>query len=72
VTRELLAAAEERLARHVGPIARVLVAQAAKGVSEAGLLIERLADHIQDPAARQSFLAAMEHASSRKQTGGQG
>jgi class 3 adenylate cyclase len=60
VTPELLAAAEERLARHVGPIARLLVTQAAKDVADAGELVDRLALRIDDPAARESFLAAMQ------------
>jgi class 3 adenylate cyclase len=60
VTPELLSWAEAHLARHVGPIARLLVAQAAKEVSEAGQLGERLAGHIGDATARRTFLAAME------------
>jgi class 3 adenylate cyclase len=60
VTPELLSWAEAHLARHVGPIARLLVAQAAKEVSEAGQLGERLAAHIGDAAARAAFLTALE------------
>jgi class 3 adenylate cyclase len=60
VTPELLSSAEARLARHVGPIARLLVARAAKDAADAGQLAERLAVHISDSAARESFLAAME------------
>lgn len=60
LTAGLLSSAEARLARHVGPIARVLVGQAAKEALDAGDLAERLARHIGDPAERRSFLAAME------------
>ena len=59
VSPEALAAAEERLARHVGPIARVLVAQAAREAGDVAALAERLAGHIGDPAARKAFLAEM-------------
>jgi hypothetical protein len=64
ITPKALLAAEERLARHLGPIARVLVAQAAREVTDTGRLAERLAVHIADPAARRAFLAAMEEGSS--------
>jgi class 3 adenylate cyclase len=60
VTPAFLAVLEERLARHVGPIARVLVARAAKEPGDTGRLIDRLAAHIADPAAREAFLASME------------
>jgi class 3 adenylate cyclase len=59
LTPAALAIVEERLARHLGPIARVLVAQAAKESGDTGRLIERLAAHIADPTARETFLAAM-------------
>jgi class 3 adenylate cyclase len=59
-TPALLAVVEERLARHLGPIARVLVAQAAKDGGDTGRLLDRLAAHIADPAAREAFLASME------------
>jgi len=59
LTPAALAIVEERLARHLGPIARVLVAQAAKESGDTGRLIERLAAHIADPAARETFRAAM-------------
>lgn len=57
---ETLVAAERRLARHVGPIARVLVAQAARGATDGAHLVARLAEHITDPAARKAFLAEMQ------------
>jgi class 3 adenylate cyclase len=64
ITPSFLAAAEERLARHVGPIARVLVNQAAKDAPDAGQLAERLAAHVDGPAARESFLTALGEVSS--------
>jgi class 3 adenylate cyclase len=60
VTPAILAVVEERLARHLGPIARVLVAQAAKENTDSGRLVDRLAAHIADPAAREAFLSSME------------
>jgi class 3 adenylate cyclase len=62
VTPEVLGAAEAQLARYVGPIARVLVAQAAREASDTAGLAERLASHIHDPAARQAFVTAMDRA----------
>jgi class 3 adenylate cyclase len=64
VTAKALAVAEDRLARHLGPIARVLVAQAARETIDTGRLAERLASHIADPVARRAFLAAMEEGGS--------
>jgi class 3 adenylate cyclase len=62
ITPEVLAAAETALATHVGPIARVLVAQASKDAADAAALTERLALHIDDPAKREAFLRAMDEA----------
>jgi class 3 adenylate cyclase len=59
ITPAVLAAAETRLASHIGPIARVLVAQAAKHASDTVELAERLAVHIDDPAKRAAFLNAL-------------
>lgn len=59
VSAEALAVAERRLARHLGPIARLLVAQAAREVTDGAQLTARLAEHITDPAARKAFLAEM-------------
>jgi class 3 adenylate cyclase len=59
ISPAFLAAAEERLARHVGPIARVLVAQAARGASDAGSLADLLATHIEDVGAREAFVAGL-------------
>jgi class 3 adenylate cyclase len=62
ITPSVLATAEMRLARHVGPIARVLVSQAAKDASDTVSLADRLALHIDDPAERTAFLNAMDEA----------
>ena len=64
ITPAVLAAAEEHLARHVGPIARLLVARTAKGAADTVELIDRLAGHIDDPVKREVFLAAMDSADS--------
>jgi class 3 adenylate cyclase len=66
ITPELLSALEMRLAHHVGPIARFLVARAAKEAGDASSLADWLARHIDDPAARRSFLAAMEGGDPRR------
>jgi class 3 adenylate cyclase len=62
ITPTVLAMVETRLATHVGPIARVLVAQAAKEASDTGALVDRLALHIDDPAKRAAFVRAMDDA----------
>jgi hypothetical protein len=62
ITPTVLATAEMRLATHVGPIARVLVAQASKEASDTRALADRLALHIDDPAKRAAFLRAMDEA----------
>jgi class 3 adenylate cyclase len=59
ITPAVLATAEARLASHIGPIARVLVAQAAKHASDTVELAEHLAVHIDDPAKRAAFLDAL-------------
>ena len=60
--RTVLATAEEVLARHVGPIARLLVAKAAKEAADTVALADRLAAHIDDPVKREAFLTAMDQA----------
>jgi class 3 adenylate cyclase len=62
ITSTVLATAEELLARHVGPIARLLVAKAAKEAADTVALADRLAAHIDDQAKREAFLAAMDQA----------
>jgi class 3 adenylate cyclase len=57
---EALARAEECLALHVGPIARVLVRRAAQEARGLHDLHERLAQHVPDARARERFLATLE------------
>ena len=51
-----LTQAEQTLARHVGPLASVLVRRAARECSDLGELYQRLADQVPDPRARDAFL----------------
>jgi hypothetical protein len=60
VTPEVLTAAERRLARHLGPIARVLVARVGRDAPDVAALADRLAAHIADPRARKTFLTDMQ------------
>ncbi len=53
----ILAAIERNLARHVGPIARVLVRDAAGTAGNVAELCDRLAAHIKEQPARADFLA---------------
>jgi class 3 adenylate cyclase len=55
--------AAERLAIHIGPVAKLLVKRAAKQASSTRDLYERLAAHIDDPHSRQRFAAAVEELS---------
>ena len=55
-----VARAEALLARHIGPLARVLVQRAAAGAAGTSDLFQRLAVHIDDEAARRAFLAEAE------------
>ena len=57
LTPSLLAQATRRLAEHIGPVARVLVQREARTATDAGQLYARLAQHIDDLAARQAFIA---------------
>jgi hypothetical protein len=57
---EVRSRAEQMLARHIGPLARILVRQAATEAASPRDLFERLSLHIEDPAARQAFLAEAE------------
>ena len=50
----------DRLAIHIGPVAKLLVKRAAKQASSTKDLYERLAAHIDDPQARRRFAAAIE------------
>jgi class 3 adenylate cyclase len=60
---EILAEATERLAVHIGPVARLLVKRAANQATGTRDLYERLALHIDDPAGRRRFEAATEELS---------
>ncbi len=55
--------AADRLATHIGPVAKLLVKRAAKQASNTRELYERLAAHIDDPQSRQRFTAAIEELS---------
>ena len=57
---EVLAEATDRLAIHIGPVAKLLVTRAAKQARSTKDLYERLAAHIDDPRDRQRFVAATE------------
>jgi serine/threonine-protein kinase len=54
--RALLQQAEQTLARHVGPLASVLVRRAARECQDLGELYSRLAEQVTDPRARDAFL----------------
>lgn len=56
---DFVAAAERRLAGHVGPLAKVMVARAAARARSAAEFGDTLAALIQDPADRASFLASL-------------
>jgi len=60
---EVLAEAEERLAVHIGPVAKLLVKRAAKQASNTKEFYQHLAGHIDDPQARRRFAAAIEELS---------
>ena len=59
LTPEMLSTAEKRLANHVGPLARLLVKEAAGKSGNLRELYAQLADHIDDEAERKAFLAAL-------------
>ena len=54
--RAQLTLAEQSLARHVGPLAGVLVRRAARECRDLGELYSRLAEQVTDPRARDAFL----------------
>ena len=54
-----LARAEEMLAEHLGPIARILVKRTAQGVATRDEFIAALAGEIDDTTARDGFVEAM-------------
>ena len=55
----LLSRCERQLARHVGPLARVLIKRAANDSGNVAELYRKLAEHIDDDAERRAFLAAL-------------
>jgi hypothetical protein len=59
----VLAEATERLAVHIGPVAKLLVKSAAKQATSTKDLYDRLAGHIDDPQERRRFAAATEELS---------
>jgi hypothetical protein len=59
----ILDEAADRLAIHIGPVAKLLVKRAAKQASSTKDLYERLAAHIDDPQNRRRFAAAVEELS---------
>jgi predicted Ser/Thr protein kinase len=54
--RSVLAQAEASLARHVGPLAAVLVRRAARDCSDVAALYAKLAEQVTNAAARSAFL----------------
>jgi len=61
---------ERQLARHVGPIARLMVSHAAQSATSAEQLHTTLAQHVQDPADRSAFLRALAPARAEPSGGG--
>jgi hypothetical protein len=59
----VLEEATDRLAIHIGPVAKLLVKRAAKQASSTRDLYERLATHIDDPRSRERFTTAIEELS---------
>lgn len=53
----VLSQVEQSLARHVGPMAGVMVRRAARDCADLGALYARLAEQVTHPAARSAFLA---------------
>jgi serine/threonine-protein kinase len=59
-TPEVLATAEKRLASYVGPLARILIQEAAGKSGNLKELYRQLAAHIDDDEERQAFLAELD------------
>jgi serine/threonine-protein kinase len=59
---ETLATAEKRLASYVGPLAKLLIKQAAGSTGSLRELYAKLAENIDDPAERKAFLATLDKA----------
>jgi class 3 adenylate cyclase len=58
---EALSQAESRLAHHIGPLARILVRNAARHAGSAAELYRSLGVHIEDAAARAAFIDSANH-----------
>ena len=61
----LLSQAQSLLARHLGPIAALLVKQAAAGATDREDFVQRVASRITDSGERESFLSQMRNAAQR-------
>lgn len=72
--KALLTQAEQTLARHVGPLASVLVRRAARDCTDLHELYSKLAEQVADPRARDAFLgqASLVTGGSAKTSGGTG
>jgi hypothetical protein len=57
ISADVLARAEQMLSRHIGPLARLLVRDAAKSAKNPRDLFERLATHIDNDGIRKRFIA---------------
>jgi serine/threonine-protein kinase len=55
-SEKLLSQVEATLARHVGPLAAIMVRRAAAGCDTVPALLSRLADQVTNPGARAAFL----------------
>jgi len=68
---KLLAQVEATLARHVGPVAAVLVRRAARGCDDLPSLLARLAEQVTNPGAKAAFLQqAAQHTTQAVATAG--
>ncbi len=61
LNQKMLAQVEATLARHVGPLAAVLVRRTAPGCDSLPVLLSRLADQVTNPGARAAFLQQTGH-----------
>jgi hypothetical protein len=66
---DLLARAEQLLARHIGPLARILVREAAQHAVSPRDLFERLALHIDNAEVRKFFVAQADRTDRRDRPG---
>jgi tRNA A-37 threonylcarbamoyl transferase component Bud32 len=68
--QSVLQAAEASLARHVGPLAGVLVRRAARECADLPTLYAKLAEQVTNPQARNAFLEHATHVTTIKTQGG--